>query len=57
MSVPRHPPLPVYEPADGNVFAWILRAAAQVRDERSGAQHLRWIEQEQARRQRQKATP
>jgi len=59
MSVPKHRPLPVYDPASGeNPFAWIVKTAAQVREGRASddvqaERRLREFE----RKQRQKAQP
>lgn len=53
MSVPRHPPLPVYDPErDGNVFHWLRKAAQQVREQRNGAIHAEWAQREAERRAR-----
>jgi hypothetical protein len=49
--VPAHQPRPVYDAAtDGNRFAWILKAAAQVRLQEQAANEVRRIRLQAARR-------
>jgi hypothetical protein len=56
MPVPRHPPLPRFDPErDGNPFEWLLAAARRARHQRQELDEARWAERDAERRAARRA--